>query len=472
MGIRRFSILALVLMGGRIVSVGQNPPVQTPDADRSTPAPALTGLVVIDATADAGDTSSDLPQIPSLLGGKGASLAFPSESERSNYLRGGLNVGATYDDNVLLAPGNGVGNTTYSVFPNIAIEQTLPRLRWSLGYAGGLTVNQRLSNRNQGSHALNFESQFRLSPHVNLRIAEDFLLTSGVFDATSGAGGVVGAGGPNSSLITPLSQQRSSSTVVETNYHFALKDVLGASGSFYDLHFNDVPAGVTLNNTRAITGSAFWLHELFRHDWAGVSYRFERLTFNPSGAETRVHSFMVVNTLNLPGRMTLSGFAGPEYSNNRGLVVSGGTGQASVFSDWSFAAGVEGGWQKERTSLAAGYSRRVNDGGGVLGPVHSQSIHADLRYRLATGWAAALGGSYGRNSSLTVTSATSATSVNVTSVGTSLERAVGKSLGFRVGYSHDFQQQSGSSDQNQDFDAHRNRFFVTLSYQWARPLGR
>ena len=68
------------------------------------------------------------------------SLAFPAESERSNYLRAGLNVGATYDDNALLTPTNTLGNTAFSVFPNISIEQTRPRMKWALDYAAGFTV--------------------------------------------------------------------------------------------------------------------------------------------------------------------------------------------------------------------------------------------------------------------------------------------------------------------------------------------
>ena len=58
-------------------------------------------------------------------------------------------------------------------------------MRWALGYAGGFTASQRLSDSNQGSHALNFESQFRLSPHVNLRVAENFSLTSGLFASST-----------------------------------------------------------------------------------------------------------------------------------------------------------------------------------------------------------------------------------------------------------------------------------------------
>ena len=449
-------------MSVHVFSSGQNPTAQGNDAPRSTPAPALSGVIGMDSPISEEDTNSDLPQIPALLGGPKMSLAFPSEQERSNYLRAGLNFGAAYDDNAQMTSSQPIGNTTYSVFPNISIEQARSRMRWTLGYAAGLTVNQRLPN--QASQDFSFNSQFRLSPHVNLRVAEDFSVTSGFFDSGNG-GVVVGNGGPNASLFAPLSKQRSSSTVAEANYHFALKDVVGASGSFSDLHFSDVPEGFTLTNTRTAAASAFWFHGLCGRDWAGISYRFQHMTFDPNG-ETSVHSIMAVNTVSLPGRFTVSAFVGPEYSDNQ---VAG---QASHFNDWSLAGGVEAGWQKEHTSVAAGYSRRINDGGGVLGVVLSQTVHGDVRQQLRPGWAISVGASYGNNDSLTVPSPGSATSVNAASVGTSLERNIGKSLGLRLGYAHDFQEQIGSTDAALQGTAHRNRVFVTLGYQWARPLGR
>ncbi|MGD0248341.1 MAG: hypothetical protein ABSB75_04735, partial [Candidatus Limnocylindrales bacterium] len=124
-----------------------------------------------------------------------------------------------------------------SIFPNIRIDETSSRMRWTLGYAGGLTVNQKFTSENEGSHNLNFDSQYRLSPHVNLRVAENFSMTTGLFDAGNGADVVAGSGGPNASLITPLATQKSDVTTVETNYHSALNDLIGASGSFFDSHF-------------------------------------------------------------------------------------------------------------------------------------------------------------------------------------------------------------------------------------------
>jgi len=481
MSIRSRLILGLMLAGLQIFAAGQNPPPQNPPAqsagdagasDRTAPAAALSGIAGMQPEVGTEDTNDDMPQIPALLGGRGSSTAFLSELERSNYLRGGVNVSATYDDNPLLL-SSGESNTSETIFPSIRMEESSSRVRWSLGYAGGLTVNQKITNQNQGSHNLNFDSQYRLSPHLNLRVAEAFFLTTGFFDAGIDTGVVAGGGGPNASLITPLATQRSSVTTVETNYHFALNDLIGASGSFYDLHFSapGLPAGTQptqLTDTQTASGSAFWLHRIFPGDWGGVSYRFDRITFNPSG-ETRVHSFTAVNTLSISKRFTLSGFIGPQYSENQGLVT--GATQTSQSNGWSISGGAEGGWQGERTSVFAGYSRSVSDGGGVLGVVHLQNLHASFRRELVPGWAVALTASHGTNQSITVPFQASANSINLTSAGISLERSVGKSIGLRFGYTHDFQEQFGLTSSGRTLDVNRNRFVVTLSYQWAKPLG-
>jgi len=388
--------------------------------------------------------------------------------ERSNYLRAGLNVGGTYDDNPLLLSGRAVSNTSETIFPNVRIEATSSRIRWSLGYAAGLTINQKFTNQNQGSHSLTFDSQYRLSPHVNLRVAESFSLTTGFFDSGNGTG-VIGTGGPNTSLVAPLSTQRSSMTTVETNYHFALNDLIGASGTFYDLHFTNVPAGTPLTDSQTATAAAFWLHRLIGEDWGGVGYHFERITFNPSG-ETRVHSFVVMNSLSLSKRFTLTGFVGPQYSENNGLVSGGGT-QPIQSNGWSVSGGAAGGWKNQHTSISAGYSRTISDGGGLLGSVRVQTVQGAFRRRLTSGWAVGISASHGTNQSLVAPLSTSASSINLTSAGFSVEHNVGKSLGLRLGYTHDFQEQFGLPAPNPTQDAHRNRFFVTLSYQWAKPLG-
>jgi hypothetical protein len=478
-------ILWWMIAGLQVFSSGQNPPAENPpaqnpgsdtDSGRTAPAAALSAVAGMQPEGGTADTGSTLPQIPGLLGGVGISPAFLSEMEKSNYLRGGVNVGAAYDDNPLLLSSRPVGNASVSIFPNIKIDETSSRMRWMLGYAGGLTVNQRFTNQNQGSHDVNFDSEFRLSPHVNLRVAENFSLTTGFFDAGNGSETVAGSSGPNTSLITPLASERSSVTTVETNYHFALNDLIGASGSFNDTNFSNPSSGAQLQlaNSQTASGSAFWLHRVFGADWGGVSYRFDRITFSPGGGESHIHSFFAVDTLSISKRFTLTGFIGPQYSDNQGLAPV--TGLPVQFDEWSIAGGAEGGWKNEHTSVSAGFSRLISGGGGVLGAERLQTVHGNFRRQLTPGWAAALAANYGTNQALTVPFATSASSINLTSVGVSVDRNVGKSVGLRMGYSHYFQEQFGvpgvtQTSPLQTLDASRNLFFFTLSYQWVRPLG-
>jgi len=452
-----------------------NQPLQSLETEqsgqmRTAPAAALSGLAGLESdSATVEDTYLELPQIPTLLGGRRMSLAFPAEMERSNYLRGGVNIGAAYDDNPLLVSSHEVGNVSGSVFPNLNIEQTTSRSRWTLGYAGGLTVNQRLTSQDQGSHDLNFDSQFRLSPHVNLRVAENFLVTTGVFDSGAAGAGVAGAGTPNASLLAPLATQQSSLTTVEANYHFALNDLVGGSGSYYDMRFSNAQAGEQLANGQTASASGFWLHRFYRGNWGGASYRFQRITFDPNG-EARVHDFMAIDTMRLTNHLSVNGFVGPEYGESQGLQP--GATEATQAKGWSVAGGAEGAWRNARTSLTAGYSRTISDGAGILGEVRLQSVHGAFRRELAPGWAASVMASHGTNRSLVVPFAGSASSVNLTSAGVGLERAVGKGLGLHFGYTHDFQQELFLGGANaQWFNASRNRFMATLSYQWSKPLG-
>ena len=153
-----------------------------------------------------------------------------------------------------------------------------------------------------------------------------------------------------------------------------------------------------------------------------------------------------MDTLNISKRFTLNGFIGPQYSETQGLETQAlvtGAPQPTQSSGWSVSGGAEGGWRNQRTSVSAGYSRSISDGGGVLGSVRVQTVHGTLRRQLVPGWAALLTASHGTNQSITVPFVTSASSINVTSADVGLERNVGKRIGLRFGYTHDFQEQFG-----------------------------
>ncbi|MGA7647298.1 MAG: hypothetical protein WBW01_12340, partial [Terriglobales bacterium] len=102
MGIRRCLILAWTVAALQVLSMAQDQPQNPQDSTsqgssndgsvRTAPAPALSAIAGVQEESGAEDTSGDLPPIPGLLGGPGISTAFQSELQRSNYLRGGINV--------------------------------------------------------------------------------------------------------------------------------------------------------------------------------------------------------------------------------------------------------------------------------------------------------------------------------------------------------------------------------------------
>lgn len=476
--------LVLLVAGLEVFSFAQSQPTQdqsTPQtgeesgSTRSTPAPALSGIAGMET--ELGDSGQDAPQIPAFLGGQGNRALLAGELERSNYLRGGVNISEGYNDNTFLTPTNQVGNATFSVYPNIAIAQSTTRTRWSLDYAAGLTVNQRLTNQNQGAQSLTFNSLFALSPHVTLHAAESFSMISGIFGGSAASEFQPGFPGGNNTLISPLANQKVSQTVVEANYHFALRDVVGASGGLLDLRYSDVASNasnpaVELTDTQAASGTVFWLHQVTQRNWAGFSYRFQRITYTPSG-DTRVHTFAFNDTLKISKMFNINGFIGPEYSDNEGLITTtSGTSQISTSSGWGVAGGVEGGWESQKTSVIAGYSKQVTNGSGILGAVTLQTAYATVRREFFRRWAVDVTANYGNNQAITFALATTASTINTTSVGAMLDRNLGKSLGFQIAYFHDLQDQSGAAVAAQNYTADRNRVFVNLSYQWAKALGR
>ena len=59
--------------------------------------------------------------VPAPFSDEGYSLAFASETPRTNYLRGGLNLGTVYDDNILPSSGQAVSDVRYSVWPSLSL---------------------------------------------------------------------------------------------------------------------------------------------------------------------------------------------------------------------------------------------------------------------------------------------------------------------------------------------------------------
>jgi hypothetical protein len=402
-------------------------------------------------------------------------LVFSSDGERSNILSGGIQVGGGYNDNALVTPTDHISNVSVAIVPRIEIRQN--RERWGLdfAYSPGITINQNLGEQNQFAHSLSFTTNYRLSPHVSLQLRDNFAKTnnlfSGLFGSTAGPGPLQQS---NSSVITPLADSTSNNTGLGVTYQFTASSLVGVSGNYYFVNYGSIanaPGAAGFIDSRSASASSFYAHRFSNRHWVGATYNFKQLMFDP-GSRTVVHGILGFYSLMLDKHITLSLWAGPDYSTTFiSNVLAAQPSENSMLawpSQWSPAGGVMYSWEGSRTSLQAGYSRQISDGGGFAEAVNMQQADAEVRRRLAARWTARVGGAYARNNPLHTLSATAP--LRSFQANTGIEYRITDNLGANVLYGR--QQQRYEYALLPSATANQNRVWFSLSYVFARPLGR
>jgi hypothetical protein len=424
---------------------------------------------------------------PALVSGQGGTLAFSSELARTNYVRGGITVTSTFDDNVLNTNTGQTSDIGYSVVPHIALDQSLGRLAWTTDYAGGFTAYQRVTGDNQASHSFGLKGQYRLSPHVTLRLTDRFTDTTNFFNQpgsllTPSPGSVLQ--NPNSNFVTPLQRSIGNFLNAGADYQVGAGTVIGGSGTFYYTRYKNVadnqPSTSNLLNTHSDQAQGFYTHRISNKNWVGVEYDFQRLTFGPGNNETIVHSVHYFHTINLQPNMTLSLFAGPEYSQTGATTISTQVELPYIMvlatsnnqNMWSTSGGVTYTWQGKRTSTVAEFVRRVSDGGGYLGAVNVTSVNGSLRRQLTRSFGVTFGGAYAANTALDNggTPGVPDSSINYWTASAGVERRLTNGLVLSFGYARQDQQQSGGTQI--PTAANHNRGWISLAYNFTRPWGR
>ena len=280
---------------------------------QAQPVPALAGPVF-------GQDSSDAPMLtPPPVSGEAYPTAFTSE-ERSNYLRGGLAFTTAYSDNVLgPVSGHPVSDVSYSVAPLLALDETTPRLHCLLTYAPGYTFYQRTSARNEADQNAAIDFEYRLSPHVRFSGRDGFQKSSNVFNqpdvGTSGAvsGGIQEA---NFSVIAPLADRLSNLGNIGLTYQFRPSSMIGANGTFINLHYANPAQVPGLYDAGSQAGSAFYSLRMAKRHYLGAIYQYQRLLSYPTVGlnETQTHAILLFYTVYPTSRFSISFFGGPQRS--------------------------------------------------------------------------------------------------------------------------------------------------------------
>jgi hypothetical protein len=415
-------------------------------------------------------TSSDDARMltPPALSGAAYPTA-PASEERSNYLRAGVTFNSAYDDNVLGGiSAHPTGDVDYSVWPTIALDQTTTRLHSLLTYAPGFTFYQRISGRDETDQNATMDFEYRLSPHVTASFRDSFQKSSNVFnqpDALS-AGAVNGATQiPTVAVVAPVADRLTNTAAGDLTYQFSPSDMIGGGGSFSNLHYpntSEVP-GLFDSNSRG--GSAFYSRRLGKKHYVGIQYQYSRIAAFPVGPEfdTQTHSALLFYTIYLKPNLSVSFAGGPQHYE----AV-----QSSLFNSrsWSPTATASLGWQGRRTTFAAGYSRSITAGGGLIGAFDSNAANASARWQMTRTWSIGSAASYAIYKNVTPLLSFGAPGGHSISGSVSLQHPIGEHFNAEAGYTR--LHQSFSDIAVISGAPNTNREFISISYQFNRALGR
>ncbi len=202
-------------------------------------------------------------------------------------------------------------------------------------------------------------------------------------------------------------------------------------------------------------------------NYFGATYQYQRFLAYPVVGvnETQTHAILFFYTLYPTTRFSISFFGGPQYSDTV-ETTQPPTPEARA---WTPAVGVSVSWQGRLNSVAVSYAKQISSGGGLSSAVQRDSSSAVLRQRIVPNLTAGVSGSYSNNQALD-SELSGGTNGHTLEVNATLEQQFGQHLSAMLGYTRLHQTYSNIPLFSSTPDT--NREFVSLSYQFSRPLGR
>ena len=443
-------------------------PTTQPTTSTTQPAPAY-------GTGVTENTDSQMMPPPTVSG-----QSYPTvgtSQERSNYLRAGVTFMGAYSDGVLGSTGSisrPIDDESYSILPTVALDETTTRLRLNLDYAPGFTFYQHTSSLNRADQNASIDFQYRLSPHVTVRARDGLQRSSSVFNQPSlgTAGSVTGViQEPNQSVIAPYASQLTNSGNVGITYQFAANAMIGGSGNFTNLHYLNPEQAPGLFDSSSQGGAAFYAYRISKVHYIGATYQYQRLLSYPAPGTnvTQTHSALFLYTLYVSPRFSISVFGGPQYADIGRQFANGVSLPLPASQSWHPQAGGSLSWQGHLSSAAVSYSHMISGGGGLVGAVKTDTANAFLWQQLTRSLSGSVSGVYAQNDVL-ASALTAAGNGHTWSGTASLLQQLGQNLNVGLGYTRLHYSYGGVAV----FAAapNTNREFISLSYQFSRPLGR
>jgi hypothetical protein len=464
-----FTRIQLVIVPLLLASVAWCQEPQTGDQQNTTPEQQPESQV-----------TAVIQNVPGPVSGINPPLAVAGERASTNVIVGSFGFGTYYDDNMLNNNTNPFYDFLYTITPSIGFQQTRPRVQWSANYTGGVSVDQRLDNRNIISQAATGNFAMAITQHVVLQLRETYATTSDPFFDAGQSLFVPAPSGPgalNPFPAVPPSTSTSNISTADITWEVGPHTLLGASGSYSTLNYSDVVTASgpvpQLIDTRSVTGRAYLAHQVSRRQSLGVEFDVQDLRFSGLGRTTTYGVFAFTEVVLRQG-MKLSVYAGPQYSQTHDSLVLNPLGPPIVIpivrNQWSPVVGGTFDWEGVRAALRLGAQTSITDGGGVQGAIRQDNATGELRWYLTPRWIlTAEGAFYDGRGLVEDASGHPFSTIRTVYGGAGIERKLTPKLSFRLRYLRLHQSQSGTIliPVLADHDRVEFGFTYTFTHPWG-----
>ena len=182
-----------------------------------------------------------------------------------------------------------------------------------------------------------------------------------------------------------------------------------------------------------------------------------------ASTQTQTQTIFGFFTFSLKPNLSLSVSGGPQHSDTTQPPLP-------ASRSWSPLLTASFSWRGQRTSLAASYARIVTGGGGLVGAYHSNIANVSGAWQFSRTWNVGLSASYSAYNNLSPLLLVASPGGHTLSGSLAFSHPLGEHLSLQLGYTRVQQSYGGVTAISAVPDT--NREFLSISYQFARPLKR
>src|ERR1700676_3649899 len=332
-----------------------------------------------------------------MIGSGQMPTAVPTDDQTpTNVFQVRLAAGARFDDNALFGSGVKRADIGYNFSPSLAFVQTRRRLDWGLSYGPGVDVSQHRLFADQFTNDFGGHFTWFLSKHQVFSAQQNYIFGTNPFQQfgsqpfTTTPGPIVA---PNQSIFLPNFRRTSSMSQAQYSYQLSAHTTFGLGGNFALDRYSNTSASqasARLINSQIASGQAYISHQFSARNQLGFQYSAQVLKFQQANARTTTHTFSIFDEIKLGPSSSLTVYGGPEYSLTSNQVeLSLGFVVVTIpvkANTWSWSGGGIYTLRGRRGAMVLNYSRRVTNGGGLIGAVELNGGSADFSWKLTRNW--------------------------------------------------------------------------------------